>query len=53
VYDFKTKVLKAMKVRYERVSGPGSHSNSRNPTDHEDLLVVDELSVRLFVEFQE
>jgi hypothetical protein len=53
VYDFKTKVLTAMKPRHERVSGPGSHSNSHNPTDHEDLSVVDELSVCLFVEFQE
>ncbi len=37
VHDFKTKVLTAMWARYERVSGPGSHSNSCNPSDHEDL----------------
>jgi hypothetical protein len=53
VYDFKSKVMSAMKAHYERVSGPCSHSNSHNPSDHEDLSVVDELSVRLFMEFQE
>jgi hypothetical protein len=53
VYDFKTKVLSAMKVWYERVSGPCSHSTSGNPSDHEDLSAVDELSVHLYVEFQE
>jgi hypothetical protein len=53
VYDFKTKVLSAMKVRYEKVSGPCSHSTSGSPSDHEDLSTVDELSVRLYMEFQE
>ncbi len=53
VYDFKSKVMSGMKARYESVSCPCSHSNSRNPSDHEDLSEVDELSVCLFMEFQE
>jgi hypothetical protein len=39
--------------RYERVTGPCSHSSSNNPGDHEDLLEVDELSVCLYVKYQE
>jgi hypothetical protein len=48
-YDFKNKVLSAIKARY----GPGTHSSSNNPNDHEDLLEVDKLSVHLYVEYQE
>jgi hypothetical protein len=36
VYDFNSKIMSEMKARYERVSGPYSHSNSHNPLDHED-----------------
>ena len=46
-YDFKNKVLSAMKVRYDRTTGPGTHSSSDNPGDHEDVLPVDEIAVRL------
>jgi len=52
-YDFKNKVLSAMKVRYDRTTGPGTHSSSDNPGDHEDVLPVDEIAVRLYVEYQE
>jgi preprotein translocase subunit SecD len=52
-YDFKNKVLSAIKARYDRVNGPGTHSSSNNPNDHEDLLEVDKLSVHLYVEYQE
>ena len=52
-YDFKNKVLSAMKVRYDRTTGPGTHSSSDNPGDHEDVLPVDEVAVRLYVEYQE
>jgi hypothetical protein len=52
-YDFKKKVLSVMKVLYERITGPGTHSCSDNPGDHEDVLVVDELAVRLYIKYQE
>jgi hypothetical protein len=52
-YDFKNKVLSAMKVWYDRITGPGTHSSLSNPGNHEDVLVVDELAVRLYVEYQE
>jgi hypothetical protein len=42
-----------MKVRYGRNTGPGTHSSSDNPGDHEDVLVVDEPAVRLYVKYQE
>jgi hypothetical protein len=42
-----------MKVRYERITGPGTHSCSDNPGDHEDVLPVDELTIRLYIEYQE
>ncbi len=51
--DFKNKVLSAMKVQYERVTGPGTHSCSDNPGDHEDILLADELAVGLYIEYQE
>jgi hypothetical protein len=51
-YDVKNKVLSAIKARYERVNGPGTHS-SNNPNNHEDLSEVDKLSVCLYVEYQE
>ena len=52
-YDFKNKVLSVMKVQYERITGPGTHSCSDNPGDHEDVLPIDELAVRLYIEYQE
>jgi hypothetical protein len=52
-YDFKNKVMSAVKIRYERVNGPGRHSSSCNPSDHEDVLMVDQLASRIFVEYQE
>jgi hypothetical protein len=33
-YDFKNKVMSAVKKHYERVHGPGTHSSSGNPSDH-------------------
>ncbi len=42
-----------MKIRYERVNGPGHHSSSSSPSDHEDVLVVDQLASRIFIEHQE
>ena len=53
VYDFKNKVVSAMKHHYERVSAPGSHSSSNDPGDHEDLSELDQLCVRLYLEYQE
>jgi hypothetical protein len=38
---------------YERVSAPGSHSTSNDPGDHEDLSELDQLCLRLYVEYQE
>ena len=52
-YNFKNKVVSAVKKRYERVNGPGTHSSSSNPSDHEDVLVVDQLASRIFIEYQE
>jgi hypothetical protein len=49
----KNKVISAVKKRYERVNGPGTHSSSSNPSDHEDVLVVDQLASRIFVEYKE
>jgi hypothetical protein len=43
-YDFKNRMVK---VRYERVTGSGTHSCSDNPSDHVDVLAFDELAVRL------
>jgi hypothetical protein len=42
-----------MTARYKRVSGPCSHSSSDNPCDHEDVSEIDELSVHLYMEYQE
>jgi hypothetical protein len=53
IYDFKNKVVSAMKAHYERASAPGSHSTSNDPGDHEDLSELDQLCLRLFAEFQE
>jgi len=53
VYDFKNKVVSAMKHHYERVSAPGSHSSSNDPGDHEDLSELDQMCVRLYQEYQE
>jgi hypothetical protein len=53
IYDFKNKVVSAMKAHYERVSAPGSHSTSNDPGDHEDLSEMDQLCMRLYVEYQE
>ncbi len=53
IYDSKNKVLTMIKARYERVNGPGTHSSSNNPSNHEDLLEVDQLSVQIYVEYQE
>jgi hypothetical protein len=39
-YDFKNKVLTAVKVQYERVSGPCIHSSSNNPGNVRSLLTV-------------
>jgi hypothetical protein len=36
-YDFKNKILAAMKVQYERITGPGTHSCSDNPGYQEDV----------------
>jgi len=47
------KVLLAIKARYERVTGPYSHSSSDNPGEQKDLLEVDQLSVRLYMKYQE
>jgi hypothetical protein len=52
-YHFKNKVLSVMKVRYDRITGPGTHSSSDNPGDHEDVLPVNEVAVRLYIEYQE
>jgi hypothetical protein len=52
-YNFKNKILVVMKARYTRVTGPGAHSSSQIPEDHEDVLPFDELDVRLYVEYQE
>jgi hypothetical protein len=52
IYDFKNKVVSAMKAHYERVSAPGSHSTSNDPGDHEDLLELDQLCLRLYGEYQ-
>jgi len=52
-YDFKNKVLMGIKARYDKVSGPGTHSSSNHLNFHEDLLEVDQLSVQLYVEYQE
>ena len=41
------------RTRCCRQSKQGTHSSSNNPNDHEDLLEVDKLSVRLYVEYQE
>jgi len=52
-YDFKNKVLLAIKARYERVNSPGTLSSSNIPNNHEGFLEVDKLSVHLYVEYQE
>ncbi len=52
-YDFMNKVLMLIKARYKRVNGPVTHSSSNNPKDHEELLEVGQLSIRLYVEYQE
>jgi len=46
-------VVLAMKSHYERVCGPGGHSTFNDPRDHEDLSELDQLCLRLYVEYQE
>lgn len=50
-YYFKNIVFVTMKACYARVAAPGSHSSPQN--HHEDILAVDQLSVRFYVEYQE
>ena len=42
-----------MKVNFERVSAPGSHSSSNDPGDHEDLSELEQLCLRLYGEYEE
>jgi hypothetical protein len=52
-YDFKNKVLAVIKAQYGKVTGPGSHPSFQNPGDHEEVLPVDEVAARLYLEYQE
>ncbi len=52
-YDNKNKVMSAIKVRNERVTGPCSHSSLDNSGYHEELLEVDQPSICLYVAYQE
>ena len=49
LYDFKKKVLSAMKSRYLKVTGRGMHSGDIVSGD-EDVSAVDRLAVKLFTE---
>jgi hypothetical protein len=51
LYDFKKKVLSAMKSRYRKVTACGSHSGDVVSGD-EDVSVVDSLAVTLSMEMQ-
>jgi hypothetical protein len=46
LYNFKKKVLSAMKLRYSKVTGHGSHSDNVVSGD-EDVSAVDSLTVKL------
>jgi hypothetical protein len=52
IYDFKKKVLVAMKVRHDRVTGRGPHAGCNEAQD-EDLLAVDSLAEKLYKEMME
>ena len=47
MYDFKKKVLVAMKARHDRVTGRGTHAGCNEAQD-EDLLAVDSLAEKLY-----
>ncbi len=51
LYDFKKKVLSAMKSRYRKVTARGSHSDNVVSGD-EDVSAVDSLAVTLSLEMQ-
>ena len=50
-YDFRKKVISAMKLRYLKVTGHRTHSGDPL-TDNEDISVVDRLAVKLYQEMQ-
>jgi hypothetical protein len=52
MYDFKKKVLVAMKARHDRVTGRGTHAGCNEAQD-EDLLAVDSLAEKLYKEMME
>jgi hypothetical protein len=47
MYDFKKKVLAAMKVRHDRVAGHGTHAGYNEAQD-EDVTAVDSLAEKLY-----
>jgi hypothetical protein len=52
MYDFKKKVLGAMKARHDRVTGRGTHAGYNEDQD-EDLSAVDSLAEKLYKEMME
>jgi hypothetical protein len=50
-YDFRKKVISAMKLRYLKVTGHRTHSGDPL-TDNEDISAVDHLAVKLYQEIQ-
>jgi hypothetical protein len=52
-YDFKKKIMAAMKRRHDKVSAPGAHSSSSNPEDYETPSAVDKLAEKLYKEYKE
>jgi hypothetical protein len=51
LYDFKKKVLSAMKSRYRKITNRGTHSGDAVCGD-EDVSAVDSLAVKLSLEMQ-
>jgi hypothetical protein len=50
-YDFRKKVILAMKSRYLKVTGHGTHSGD-TLSGNKDISVVDHLAVKLYQEMQ-
>jgi hypothetical protein len=51
MYDFRKKIISAMKLRYLKVTGHGTHSGDVVP-DNKDVSAVDHLVVKLYQEMQ-
>jgi hypothetical protein len=49
LYDFKKKVISAMRSRYQKITGRGTHSGNVMTGD-EDVSVVDRLAVKMYSE---